>query len=151
MAEREYKCGYPMCENLGLCVDPVKYKSKWYCDECLKQIKLKEKVREKIFELLPKEIMSRVNVAIKQWTLKGHTPEYILYTLEYIKLNKCVLNYVHGIQFYLIDKEVESAYKNAKTQRQLKKIEKEGFAISNDEVEFSYNSNDNYLDISNSW
>ena len=144
---RELKCGYNMCSNLGVAVNPVKYKNKYYCKECLEQIKLKEKIRDKIFELLPKEIVTRVNTAVKQWIEKGHSPEYILYTLEYIKLNKCVLNFVHGIQYYLINKEIEEAYISAKTHHELKKIEQEGFEISTDEIGFSYNSNDDFLNI----
>lgn len=152
---KELKCNYKYCDNLGIAINPVKHNGKYYCDVCLKKMQseadLRKKIMDGVLEILPQEIPSLINKAVNQWITLDYSMEYILYTIKYIQLNKCILNHVHGVRFYMNKDEIKNAYKTAKTQHELKKIEKEGFATSNEEVGFSYNSNDNYLDISNSW
>ena len=35
---RQVKCNYKMCNNLGVAVEPVKYKNKYYCKKCAKKL-----------------------------------------------------------------------------------------------------------------
>ena len=112
---------------------------------------MRKKIMDSVLEILPQEIPSLINKAVNQWVELDYSMEYILYTIKYIQLNKCILNHVHGVRFYMNKDEIKNAYKTAKTKHELKRIEKEGFSTSNEEVGFSYNSNDNYLDISNTW
>jgi len=149
---RELKCNYRMCDNMGVAVNPIKYNGKYYCADCLKKMQYEAEMRRKIMdavlEILPKEIPSLINKVVSQWIALDYQLEYILYTIKYIQLNKYILNHVHGIRYYMNKDDIANAYKSAKIKHELRKIEKEGFEISKDEEEFSYNSNDNYLNIS---
>ncbi len=165
MTEKSYKCPYKNCDNLGIAVNPIKYKNRYYCEDCLSKLmndlkqkeeedkikkcnaELRKKIMDTTLKVLPKEIPSLINKVITQWVNLGYSMEYILYTVEYIRLNKCVLNHFHGVRYYMNNYEIESAYKTAKTKHEMRKIENIGFKISNDEEGFSYNSNDDYLNI----
>ena len=48
MAEKSYKCAYKNCDNLGLAVNPIKYKNRYYCEKCLDKLMndLKQKEEE---------------------------------------------------------------------------------------------------------
>lgn len=154
-----------MCDNLGVAQNPVKHNGKYYCENCLKKLikeqekkeeenkikkqnaELRKRIMDNALKILPKEIPSLINKAISQWIDLGYSMEYMLYTIEYIRLNKCVLNHFYGIRFYMNKDEIKNAYKQAKKKHEMKKVETIGFEISNEEEGFSYNSNDNYLNI----
>ena len=148
---RQVKCNYKMCDNLGVAQNPVKHKGKYYCKSCLKKMlretELRKKIMDTVLAILPQEIPSLINKVINQWTALDYSMEYILYTTKYIRLNKCVLNHVHGIRYYMNKDEIKNAYKQAKKNHEMKKVETIGFEISSEEEGFSYNSNDNYLNI----
>ena len=166
---KQVKCNYKMCDNLGVAVEPVKYKNKYYCKTCLEKLQkeekeklakqekenkikvrnaeLRKKIMDTVLAILPQEIPSLINKVVTQWIALDYSMEYILYTTEYIRLNKCVLNHVHGIRYYMNKDEIKNAYKQAKKKHEMKKVENVGFEISNEEEGFSYNSNDNYLNI----
>jgi len=148
---KQVKCNYKMCDNLGIAQNPVKHNGRYYCESCLKKMQRETELRKRIMDtvliILPQEIPSLINKVINQWTALNYSMEYILYTTEYIRLNKYILNHVHGIRYYMNKDEIKNAYKTAKTKHEMKKIENIGFEISNEEEGFSYNSNDDYLNI----
>ena len=148
---KQVKCNYKMCDNLGIAQNPVKHNGRYYCESCLKkkqrETELRKRIMDTVLIILPQEIPSLINKVINQWTVLNYSMEYILYTTEYIRLNKCILNHVHGIRYYMNKDEIKNAYKTAKTKHEMKKIENIGFEISNEEEGFSYNSNDDYLNI----
>lgn len=148
---KQVKCNYKMCDNLGVAQNPVKHNGKYYCESCVKKVQREAELRKKIMDtvlaILPQEIPSLINKVVTQWIALDYSMEYILYTTEYIRLNKCILNHVHGIRYYMNKDEIKNAYKTAKTKHEMKKIENIGFEISNGEEGFSYNSNDDYLNI----
>lgn len=148
---KQVKCNYNLCDNLGVAVNPIKHKNRYYCKTCLdklqkeEELKLKEKeekliqrekekkiqarkteLRKKIMDtvliILPLEIPSLINKVVTQWVDLGYSLEYILYTTEYIRLNKCVLNHVHGIRYYMNKDEIKNQYEKILTDIKYKKM-----------------------------
>lgn len=166
MTEKSYKCPYKNCDNLGLAVNPIKYKNRYYCEKCLDKLmndlkqkeeenklkrrktELRKKIMDTTLEILPKEIPSLINKVITQWVNLGYSMEYILYTVEYIRLNKCVLNHFHGVRYYMNDDEIKKTYTNLKTKHKLKQMENQEFEISDEVVEFKpVQQNSNWSDL----
>lgn len=145
-------CRYKNCDNLGVAINPIKYNGKYYCESCLKKYQyeseLKKKIMDTTLEILPKEIPSLINKVITQWVNLGYSMEYILYTVEYIRLNKCVLNHFHGARYYMNDDEIKKTYTNLKTKHKLKQMENQEFEISDEVVEFKpVQQNSNWSDL----
>jgi len=112
---KTYKCAYKMCDNLGIAVDPVKYNNKYYCKTCLEEMQrntdLRKKIMDTTLEIIPKEIPSLINKVINQWIELDYSLEYILYTVKYIKLNKCILNHFYGVRYYMNKDEIKKLIK----------------------------------------
>ena len=166
MTEKSYKCPYKNCDNLGIAVNPIKYKNRYYCEDCLnrlmddlkqkkeedkvkrRNVELRKRIMETALEILPKEIPSLINKAISQWVDLGYSMEYILYTSEYIRLNKCVLNHFYGVRFYMNKDEIKNTYKDLKLKHKLKQMENQEFEISDEIVEFQpVQENSNWSDL----
>ena len=154
MTEKSYKCPYKNCDNLGLAVNPIKYKNRYYCEKCLDKLmndlkqkeeenklkrrktELRKKIMDTVLEILPLEIPSLINKVVTQWVGLGYPMEYILYTTEYIRLNKCILNHVHGIRFYMNKDEIKNQYNKLKSKNKLKQMQHQNFETTEDVVEF---------------
>lgn len=148
---RQVKCNYKMCNNLGIAINPIKHKGRYYCESCLEKLQkeeeielrekeeklalrekekelqakktaLRKKIMDAVLVILPLEIPSLINKVITQWVGLGYSMEYILYTTEYIRLNKCVLNHVHGIRYYMNKDEIKNQYEKRLTEIKYKKI-----------------------------
>lgn len=138
---KSIKCNYKMCDNLGVAINPVKHiNNRYYCKECLKKMLKEQQIRKEIIDeillILPKEIMSVINKALNQWIEVGYTYEYMLYTVKYIRINKCVLNHTFGIRYYMNNKKIEEQYKNLVMQKKAKEVEEQKFEVTDDVVEF---------------
>jgi hypothetical protein len=151
---RELKCNYKMCDNFGVAVDPIKYKNKYYCKECLKKLKheielqekekelkqrnseLRKQIMDITLEILPKEIPSLINKVTNQWVSLGYSMEYILYTINYIRINRCILNHVHGVRYYMNKDDIKNQYNKLKAKEKLKQLQHQEFETTEDVVEF---------------
>lgn len=162
---RQVKCNYKMCENLGIAIEPIKHKGRYYCKVCLEKLQkeeeialrekeeklalqekekeiqakktaLRKKIMDTVLEILPLEIPSLINKVVTQWVGLGYPMEYILYTTEYVRLNKCILNHVHGIRFYMNKDEIKNQYNKLKSKNKLKQMQHQNFETTEDVVEF---------------
>lgn len=137
---REYKCAYKMCDNLGIAQNPIKYKGKYYCESCLKKMQYETELRKKIMDtvlaILPQEIPSLINKVISQWIALNYSMEYILYTTEYIRLNKCILNHVHGIRYYMNKDEIKNEFNKLILQKKYNEQKDKEFETTEEYVEF---------------
>jgi len=144
---KTYKCAYKMCDNLGIAVDPVKYNNKYYCKTCLEEMQrntdLRKKIMDTTLEIIPKEIPSLINKVINQWIELDYSLEYILYTVKYIKLNKCILNHFYGVRYYMNKDEIKNAYDRLIKQKKLKEQKDKEFEITKEEVNFKPVENNN--------
>lgn len=144
---RTYKCAYKMCNNLGIAVDPIKYSNRYYCKTCLDEKlridKLRKEIMDTTLEIIPKEIPSLINKVINQWLELDYSLEYILYTVKYIKSNKCVLNYFYGVRYYMNKSEIKNTYDNLIRQKKLREQKDKVFEITNEEVDFKPVENNN--------
>jgi hypothetical protein len=102
----------------------------------LKEQQIRKEIIDEILLILPKEIMSVINKALNQWIEVGYTYEYMLYTVKYIRINKCVLNHTFGIRYYMNNKKIEEQYKNLVMQKKAKEVEEQKFEVTDDVVEF---------------
>lgn len=162
---KQVKCNYKLCDNLGIAVEPIKHKGRYYCKACLEKLQKEEEIslhekeeklalREKekeiqakktalrkrimdtVLEILPLEIPSLINKVVTQWVSLGYSMEYILYTTEYIRLNKCILNHVHGIRYYMNKDEIKNQYNKLKAKNKLKQMQNQEFETTEEVVEF---------------
>lgn len=162
---RQVKCNYKMCDNLGLAIEPIKHKGRYYCKVCLeklqkeeeivlrekeeklalqekekelqaKKTELRKKIMDTVLVILPLEIPSLINKVVTQWVGLGYSMEYILYTTEYIRLNKCILNHVHGIRYYMNKDDIKTQYEKLKAKNKLKQMQHQDFETTKEVVEF---------------
>ncbi len=177
---KQVKCNYKMCDNLGIAQNPVKHNGRYYCETCLEKLQkeeeitlrekekklalrekekelqakktaLRKKIMDTVLEILPLEIPSLINKVVTQWVSLGYSMEYILYTTEYIRLNKCVLNHVHGIRYYMNKDEIKNQYEKRLTDIKYKKMMnktptepiKTEIKIFNNDI----NTEDSFMDI----
>lgn len=118
------KCGYDMCNNLGICTDDkVKVGNRYYCKECYEEKQGKTQIREKILSMLKTETVRNVNIVVKDLV---HTREiswrYILFTLEKIEHDKLKLNYARGIIYYLNNVNIRSEYDQIELNQKYKEM-----------------------------
>lgn len=140
---KQIKCQY--CSKKGnkddMCLDTHITKSgntvnKYYHKKCLHLKNCRDRAINIFYEytksLEPKQ---KLYTVLKQIKEKGIDEEGILYTMQYIEDNKCVLNYPHGILYYL-----DNAIKEYKKYQSRKKDEKRNVAKSKEDVTIISNS-----------
>lgn len=105
---RQVKCKH--CGNQGLASEMKlnirasktgrQYKE-YYHEECLNLKNARERTVELFYQYTGSlEPIKMINIAFKQMAEQGLNEKEILYVMEYIIKNKCVLNYAMGIKYY---------------------------------------------------
>lgn len=137
------KCRYNYCKN-GNTVekeDAIKIGSAYYCKECYQEKEDKVKISNIIHEILPCEVKQNVNKCICDWIhKKSFNVNYVMYTLDYIKKNKCSLKSVYGVIYYLNNEKVLSEYENKNMMEKYRKMSQSTFECDDQEVKFTYKS-----------
>lgn len=73
----------------------------YYHEECLELKNARDKAVELFYQYTSSlEPIKMINIAFKQMVEQGLNEKEILYVMEYIIKNKCVLNYAMGIKYY---------------------------------------------------
>lgn len=138
------KCKYTYCKHGGIVEkeEALKIGVSYYHHDCYEEKLDKENIRKLIFELLPNEMIKQVNNVIKIWTQdKKIEIKYIIFTLEYIKINKCKLNYANGITYYLNNIEIMKEYDKIKIRKQYNMMKNDMATNASDNgVAFKYNN-----------
>ncbi|MGJ0846484.1 hypothetical protein ACR77J_07340 [Tissierella praeacuta] len=104
----EVKCRY--CENKGtknemklhikVSATGRRYKE-YFHEECFALKESRDKAVKLFYEYTQSlEPIKMINTAFKQMRDQGINEHQILYIMEYIVKNKCVLNYAMGIKYY---------------------------------------------------
>lgn len=140
------KCGYDMCNNLGVCTDDkVKVGNRYYCRECYEEKQGKAKIREKILSMLKNETVKNVNIVVKDLVhTRNISWKYILFTLDKIETNKLKLNYARGLIYYLNDVNIRNEYDQFVMNEKFKKMAKEEVYDEEFEIQiFNKTNNDN--------
>lgn len=90
---------------------------KYFHEQCLHMKKSRDEA-VKIFYEYTKSLEPLVKVydAFKKIKNKGINEEQVLYLVQYVRDNKCVLNYPYGLLYYL-DAAMKDYNKNKKTQQ----------------------------------
>ena len=105
---RQVKCRY--CGSQGLVSEMElnirasktgrQYKE-YYHEECLELKNARDKAVDLFYQYTSSlEPIKMINIAFKQMIEQGLNEKEILYVMEYIIKNKCVLNYAMGIKYY---------------------------------------------------
>lgn len=125
----------------------------YYHPECLSLKQSRQKATDLFYEytgsLEPKKML---NTAFKQMKEQGMNEHEILYTMQYIVKNNCVLNYAMGIKYYATPAIKE--YKSRKNFLEKQKTEQKrdtsiGIVTSNDKTDLKRPRVKDELDISN--
>lgn len=86
----------------------------YYHSECLKLKQARDKAVDLFYKYTESlEPIKMVNIAFKQLKDQGVNEHEILYIMEYIAKNQCVLNYAMGIKYYATPAMKE--YKNRRS------------------------------------
>lgn len=95
---------------------------RYYHKDCLKKLKARDEAKEKVIEytgFLGTD--AQIYVAFSKAKAKGLDEIDILYTIDYIIKNKCVLNYPMGLLYY-IDRAMREKRKEKEIQEKKQKI-----------------------------
>jgi len=132
------KCPFPDHE-VDISSDPyTKAKNgRYYHAQCFEE-EQKEKRRtseEKadialFLDLWNKHISNTVNFGmlrkiINEYIMRGVSTDYLVFCLQYIIANRCVLNYPNGFKYYVDRREIKEAYEKKQIQKQYEEIKKE--------------------------
>lgn len=133
-----HKCPFPDHE-VDLSKDPfTKAKNgRYYHAQCYEQ-EQKEKQRTKeekadialFMDLWNKHISNTVNYGmlrkiLNEYMLRGVSSDYLLFCLQYVIANRCVLNYPNGFRYYVDRREIKDAYEKKQLQKQVREIEEQ--------------------------
>lgn len=137
------KCRYNYCKN-GNVVEKenaIKVGNTYYCKDCYQEKEDKVKISNTVRKMLPNEIKTNINKCICDWIhKKDFSVDYVMYTLDYIKKNKCSLKGVYGVIYYLNNQRILSEYENNNMMMKYKKMQQSTFKCDKQEVEFTYKS-----------
>jgi len=99
----------------------------YYCPKCLIDIKTRDEIINKFYEYTNSlVVISQVYLAINKLKEKKLTYDDILYIMDYVINNKCVLNYPAGLAFYA-DRAIKQKRELDKIKEQKEKVLKSIF------------------------
>lgn len=107
-----YKCG---CCGEFIASDPVADGKRRYHAECLRNKDIKAKIRDfYINQICPTVVVTQLNSVIKNLIeTKRVPPEFLLFTLKFIKRNNRRLNSPMGLHYFVNDGQIMEAYENS--------------------------------------
>ena len=110
---------------------------RYYHAECFeKEQKEKQRTTEEkadlalFMDLWNKHISNTVNYGmlrkiLNEYMMRGVSTDYLLFCLQYIIANRCVLNYPNGFKYYVDRKEIKEAYEKKQIQKQYDEMKRE--------------------------
>lgn len=132
------KCPFPDHE-VDISVHPyVRAKNgRYYHQQCFdeeqkaKQRTAEEKADIALFlDLWNKHISNTVNYGVlrkmlNEYIMRGVSTDYLVFCLQYIVANRCILNYPNGFKYYVDRREIKDAYEKKQMQKQAKAIDEQ--------------------------